>query len=110
MHVLATVVSRPTPDRAVIDGGSKALSSDLLGMPDYGALDAYPGAVIRALSEEHGVVDLSGCTGARPDIGTRVRIVPNHTCVISNLFDHMVFHRDGVVTRVEEVAARGRVW
>ena len=110
MHVLATVVSRPAPDRAVIDAGSKALSSDLLGMPDYGTLEAYPGSVIRALSEEHGVVDLSGCTGVRPDIGTRVRVVPNHTCVISNLFDVMVFHRDGVVTRVEDVAARGRVW
>jgi hypothetical protein len=29
---------------------------------------------------------------------------------VSNLFDQMVFHRDGVVTRVEDVAARGLVW
>jgi len=36
--------------------------------------------------------------------------VPNHTCVVSNLFDAMTFHRDGVVTRVEKVAARGLVW
>ena len=39
-----------------------------------------------------------------------VRIVPNHTCVVSNLFDRMVFHRNGIVTRVEDVAARGTVW
>jgi D-serine deaminase-like pyridoxal phosphate-dependent protein len=38
---------------------------------------------------------------AFPAIGSVVRIVPNHTCVVSNLFDRMVFHRDGVVTRVE---------
>lgn len=110
MHVLATVVARPTPDRAVLDAGSKALTSDLLGFSDFGLLVDYPDAVITGLSEEHGVVDLSQVSGARPDIGDKVRIVPNHTCVVSNLFDVMTFHRDGMVTRVEDVSARGLVW
>lgn len=110
MHILATVVSRPTEDRAVIDAGSKALTSDLLGFADFGQVVDYPEAVIKGLSEEHGVIDLSNCTGARPQIGDKIRIIPNHTCVVSNLFDQMVFHRDGVVTRVEDVAARGLVW
>jgi D-serine deaminase-like pyridoxal phosphate-dependent protein len=110
MHVLATVVSRPTADRAVIDAGSKALTSDLLGFSDFGHVVGYPEAVITGLSEEHGVIDLSKCAGKRPDIGDKIRIIPNHTCVVSNLFDTMVFHRDGVVTRVEDVAARGLVW
>jgi D-serine deaminase-like pyridoxal phosphate-dependent protein len=110
MHILATVVSRPTPDRAVIDAGSKALTSDLLGFADYGTVIGYPAAVISGLSEEHGVIDLSKCEGERPKIGDRIRIIPNHTCVVSNLFDTMVFHRDGVVTRVEDVTARGLVW
>lgn len=110
MHVLATVVSRPTATRAVIDAGSKALTSDLLGFSDYGHVVEYPDAVISGLSEEHGVIDLSHCTGKHPDIGEKIRIVPNHTCVISNLFDTMVFHRNGVVTRIEDVAARGLVW
>ncbi len=110
MHVLATVVSRPTPDRAILDAGSKALTSDLLGFADFGLIVEYPDAIITGLSEEHGTVDLSRLAGRRPEIGERIRIVPNHTCVVSNLFDHMVFHRDGVVTRVEPVAARGLVW
>jgi D-serine deaminase-like pyridoxal phosphate-dependent protein len=110
MHILATVVSRPTPDRAVIDAGSKALTSDLLGFADYGYLPDYPQAVITGLSEEHGVIDLSKVSGERPAIGDRVRIIPNHTCVVSNLFDEMVFHRDGQVTRIEKIAARGLVW
>lgn len=110
MHVLATVVSRPTPNRAVIDAGSKALTSDLLGFSDYGAVIGYPEAAITGLSEEHGVIDLSRCTGRRPEIGEKIRIIPNHTCVVSNLFDTMVFHRNGVVTRVETVDARGLVW
>lgn len=110
MHILATVVSRPTADRAILDAGSKALTSDLLGFTDHGMIIDYPDAVITGLSEEHGTVDLSKCAGRRPEIGDKVRIVPNHTCVVSNLFDTMTFHRDGIVTRVESVAARGLVW
>lgn len=110
MHILATVVSRPTEDRAILDAGSKALTSDLLGFSDYGMIVEYPDAIITGLSEEHGTVDLSKVQGRRPEIGEKVRIIPNHTCVVSNLFDVMTFHRDGIVTRVEEVAARGLVW
>jgi D-serine deaminase-like pyridoxal phosphate-dependent protein len=110
MHILATVVSRPTGNRAVLDAGSKALTSDLLGFSDYGEIDGFEAARIVSLSEEHAVVDISACAENFPPIGSMVRIVPNHTCVVSNLFDRMVFHRDGVVTRVENVAARGTVW
>lgn len=110
MYIVATVVSRPNGDRAVIDAGSKALTSDLQGFSDFGLVVGYPEAKIASLSEEHGVIDLSACTGPRPQIGEKIFIIPNHTCVVSNLFDTMVFHRNGVVTRVEEVAARGLVW
>lgn len=110
MQVLATVVSRPTPTRAVIDAGSKALTSDLLGFADHGEIDGLAGARVVSLSEEHGVVDLTACSGPLPKVGDLVRVIPNHTCVVSNLFDRMVFHRSGVVTRVEKLAARGTVW
>src|ERR1700759_317421 len=85
LTVLATVVSRPTPERAIIDAGSKTLSSDLLppGQGDgYGLLADYPDATITRLNEEHGVVDL-GASGRKPEIGERVRIIPNHACVVT---------------------------
>ncbi|MEJ8473739.1 D-TA family PLP-dependent enzyme [Roseibium algae] len=111
MEILATVVSRPTQTRAVIDAGSKALTSDLLGFDDFGYVVNHPEAVITGLSEEHGVLDLSKCDpDKRPQVGDRIRIIPNHTCVVSNLVDQMVFHKGGVITRVEPVAARGYVW
>ncbi len=110
MHILATVVSRPAPDRAVLDSGSKALTSDLLGFSDYGSIVGFEGARIVSLSEEHAVVDISGCTRPFAEIGAMVKVVPNHTCVVTNLFDRMVFHRNGIVTRVENVDARGTVW
>ncbi|WBU59872.1 D-TA family PLP-dependent enzyme [Paracoccus albus] len=110
LHVLATVVSIPTEGRLVLDAGSKALTSDLLGFDDFGRIEELPGAKIVSLSEEHAVTDVSGCTADLPRIGEQVRIVPNHCCVVSNLFDRVVFHRDGAVTRVEKLLARGTVW
>jgi D-serine deaminase-like pyridoxal phosphate-dependent protein len=109
MQIWATVVSRATENRAILDAGSKTLSSDLLGLSGYGLLPDYPNATIDGLSEEHGHVDLSHCS-KRPTIGERVRVIPNHTCVVTNLAETVVFHRDGAVTQILPVAARGRVW
>lgn len=108
LTVLATVVSRPTADRAVIDAGSKALTSDTLGLDGFGLVLGYPEAVIRTLSEEHGTIDLSAC-GARPHIGERLRIVPNHACVVSNLFDRVTLVSGDTVLETQWVDARGRV-
>jgi len=108
LTVLASVVSRPTPDRAIIDAGSKALTSDTLGMEGFGLIEAYPGAVITGLSEEHGTIDLSACTG-RPAIGEKLRIIPNHACVVSNLFDRVHLISGDHLVETVDVAARGRV-
>jgi D-serine deaminase-like pyridoxal phosphate-dependent protein len=106
----ATVVSRPTEDRAVIDAGSKSLSSDLVGPsvgPGYGLILEYPDATIERLNEEHGVLDLSRCR-SKPVLGERIRILPNHVCVVSNLHDDVVLSRDDRVIDTWHVAARGK--
>jgi D-serine deaminase-like pyridoxal phosphate-dependent protein len=108
LSVITTVVSRPTADRVILDAGSKALSSDLLGQDGYGMVLEYPEARIAALSEEHGHVDFSGC-GERPEIGERVSVLPNHCCVVVNLFNELVGVREGRVELVWPVAARGAV-
>jgi D-serine deaminase-like pyridoxal phosphate-dependent protein len=108
LTVLATVVSRPTDTRAILDSGSKSLTSDLFGLDGYGTIMGYPQARITGLSEEHGHVDLTDST-QRPVVGQKVQIVPNHACPVSNLVDRVVFHRSGVVVRTADVAARGCV-
>nr|WP_314262580.1 D-TA family PLP-dependent enzyme [uncultured Devosia sp.] len=108
LTVLATVVSRPTENRAIIDAGSKALTSDTLGMTGFGLIEAYPEAVITGLSEEHGTIDLTNCV-EKPRIGDKLRIIPNHACVVSNLFDQVTLIANGAVVETVEVAARGRV-
>ena len=104
--VITTVVSRPTNDRGILDGGSKTFSSDLLGLEGYGLILEYPDAVIAAQSEEHGHVDFSKCK-RKPEIGERVTVVPNHCCVVSNLFNQIVGVRNYEVEVTWPVAARG---
>ncbi len=105
--VLATVVSRPTADRAIVDAGSKALTSDLLGLDGYGMVLEHPEAVLYQLNEEHGLMDVSGCA-SKPRIGDRVRILPNHACVVSNLFDRVAIVAEGRLFGSLAVDARGR--
>ena len=107
--VHATVISRPTATRAILDCGSKTLSSDLIprgASAGYGLLLDYPDAVIDRLSEEHGMVDLSR-SEAKPALGERVRILPNHVCVVTNLHNAVVASRNGVVEGIWPVVARG---
>jgi D-serine deaminase-like pyridoxal phosphate-dependent protein len=108
MRVRTTVVSRPTAERAILDAGSKVLTSDQYFMKGYGHVLEYPAAVITGLSEEHGTVDLSGCP-ERPEVGDVVHVVPNHCCVVTNTVDEIYGVRGDAVEVVWPVAARGAV-
>jgi D-serine deaminase-like pyridoxal phosphate-dependent protein len=108
LTVLATVVSRPTENRAIVDAGSKALTSDLLGLVGHGYVVEYSDAKVVGLSEEHGTLDVSACV-TKPKIGDVVRIIPNHCCPVTNLFDRVNLIRNGELVETVPVAARGRV-
>jgi D-serine deaminase-like pyridoxal phosphate-dependent protein len=105
LKIFATVVSRPTMERGILDAGSKTLSSDLHGLDGYGYICEYPEAKIYALSEEHGHIDFSQCVH-KPDIGERVSIIPNHCCTVTSLFDEIVGMRGDQVELTWQVAAR----
>lgn len=107
LSVLVTVVSRPTATRVVIDAGSKSLTSDLLGLDGFGLVMGTD-LTVKGLSEEHGVIELPVASDW-PRIGERLRIIPNHACVISNLFDSVALISGDEVREVVPVAARGRV-
>jgi len=108
LRIITTVVSRPTADRGILDAGSKTLSTDLHGLEGYGYIWEYPEAKIYMLTEEHGHVDFSACA-RKPEIGERVSIIPNHCCVVTNLFDEFVGVRDNQVEETWQIAARGTV-
>jgi D-serine deaminase-like pyridoxal phosphate-dependent protein len=108
LTVLTTVVSRPTPTRAIIDAGTKSLTSDLLGLEGYGLVHGLDDAKIYAANEEHGYLDISHLA-MKPAIGDLVRVTPNHVCPISNLFNEVVFVRGDEVLGSVKVDARGCV-
>lgn len=111
IRVIATVVSHPDPERACIDAGSKALSTDLVPasahrreFPGYGLIVNAPGWVIERMSEEHGWLRWHGPGAPTPlAVGTRLEIVPNHVCMAfvmlrrANVVDNgrIVAHWDG---------------
>ncbi len=122
LTVLARVVSKPAPDRIILDSGSKTLTNDgargFAQAPGYGTIlrssggnrssGTDPDLLIERLSEEHATVRvLSGSTELEP--GDRVRIVPNHSCVVSNLVDQAWLMMDGDTVEPLPIAARGRI-
>lgn len=116
LTVLARVVTRPAADRIVLDCGSKTLTNDLARafgpVPGYGAVleDVFgdqpdEGLLVERLSEEHAVVKATGECRLEP--GDLVRIVPNHSCVVSNLMDAIWIVDGGAVVDQLEISARG---
>jgi len=70
-------------------------------------LMAHPDVVVKGLSEEHGLLDLSR-TDWRPVVGDVVRVIPNHVCIVVHLNDRLTGVRGDVVDQEWSVAARGR--
>ncbi|MBB4660878.1 alanine racemase [Conexibacter arvalis] len=122
--VVATVVSRPSPEVACVDAGAKALTSDRMivrdAAADYGAVApgaagwAAVGATARAAgwpvaraSEEHGLIAVP--PGGELAVGERLALVPNHICPAVNLFDAVTVVAGGRVVDRWPVAARGRM-
>ena len=108
LTVLATVISRPAPDRLLLDCGSKTLSSDGgSAVKGYGCLLGAPSLVLSRLWEEHAVVPVDERVILKE--GDRVRVVPNHACATVNLHDELVVVRGSRIEGRWRVAARGRV-
>jgi len=119
LTVAATVVSKH-PGRIILDCGSKTLTNDqargISPAPGFGAVLAGDGESprrideslsIERLSEEHATVRVTGQTSLEP--GDRVRVVPNHSCVVSNLVDAVRLVEGDRVIDTIPVAARGRI-
>lgn len=109
--VLATVVSTAVAGQAVIDAGTKALGREPLRGAEagggFGSLLEHPEVVVKGMSEEHGLLDLSRSSW-KPRVGEQVRVIPNHVCIVVHLNDTMHGARGDRIERVWPVDARGR--
>jgi D-serine deaminase-like pyridoxal phosphate-dependent protein len=110
-RVVATVVSTAVPGRAMIDAGSKTLSSDGLGSgpaKGHGHVVEAPDAALIKLNEEHGHLDITG-SSHKFHVGEVVTVIPNHVCTCVNMHDEVFLVRNGRVEGSWKVAARGKV-
>jgi D-serine deaminase-like pyridoxal phosphate-dependent protein len=111
--VASTVVSRPSVDLAVIDGGSKTFATDVppgagpLYLEGFGHVVGYPGAVLERLTEEHGMLALG--RDCDLGVGDTIEIIPNHICSTVNLHDEVYLVDEGGSLEMVRVAARGKV-
>jgi D-serine deaminase-like pyridoxal phosphate-dependent protein len=101
MTVLTTVISRPAPDRAVLDAGLKSMSTEF-GLPQPASLQ---GAVLRDLAEEHGILEVAG-PGAELRCGDRVELLPTHGCTTVAWHPYLFLTRGFTVVDVWEVDGR----
>lgn len=119
LTVYTTVISKQPDERGgshlFLDAGKKVFTTDTgYGTKGYGVLlynptrmVALPHAELFSLSEEHGWVRVPGA--ATLDVGDRVRVVPNHACVVVNTQDELVVIDGEEVVERLTVDARGAV-
>jgi D-serine deaminase-like pyridoxal phosphate-dependent protein len=113
LRILATIVSHAERDRAVIDAGSKTLTSDRgahgqARVGGYGVIVGREDIHIERLSEEHGWLRLD-LAGSDVEIGDTLEIVPIHACPVANLAPELTVVRNDTVIECWVVAAAGRV-
>jgi D-serine deaminase-like pyridoxal phosphate-dependent protein len=110
-RVVTTVVSTAVPGRAIIDAGSKTLSSDPLRAgpsSGYGLVVEAPDAPLIKLNEEHGYLDVTK-SSHRFRVGEVLTVIPNHVCTCVNMHDEAFLLRGGEVEGSWRVAARGKI-
>jgi 3-hydroxy-D-aspartate aldolase len=101
LFVVSTVMSRPSPQVAIVDAGLKASSVDS-GMP---GVWQRPGLTYTHASDEHGWVE-----GApAPALGEKLLLVPGHCDPTIHLYDWYVVVRNGIVVDLWAITARGAV-
>lgn len=103
--VLATVISRPAANRAVLDAGLKALSTD---MGNAVPCD-LPGLRYRPGGDEHGILEWDDVAAPSLAVGDLVRLIPSHIDTTVNLYDTYYVHQDAHVITTWPISARGRV-
>jgi 3-hydroxy-D-aspartate aldolase len=105
LFVHSMVMSVPASDRAILDCGLKAVSTDK-GLP---GVWNEPEVEFVNISDEHGFLDISE-TNTSPGLGDRFILVPGHCDPTVNLYDRIICERDGMVESIWPIEARGAIY
>jgi len=110
--VLATVVSKPTKERIVLDTGVKALTAftrnkGICYTPGFGLVKGYDNLRLVKLYDEHGLINNQE-VNEKLSIGDKLEIIPNHVCPTCNLYDKIYMVQDGKVIVEFPILCRGK--
>jgi len=103
LSLLATVISTPTPERAIIDAGLKVLTTEN-GLPE---VTSHLGVALVALNEEHGRLEVDPIR-ASLRVGDRVELIPSHVCTTVNLHDRYYVLQHGRLAEIWPITGRGK--
>ncbi len=104
LSVVATVISKSGRYRAVVDAGTKSLSTD----SGNAELKHHPDLIYRPGGDEHGIIESNH--GPLPfEIGDRLELLPSHIDTTVNLHDFYNCHRGRGQLEKHAISARGKV-
>ncbi|MCA9025569.1 MAG: DSD1 family PLP-dependent enzyme [Planctomycetaceae bacterium] len=108
LRLVATVVSRPSLERAIIDAGRKALHWDIYPPQVHSTAEgrSLPDAVVKSLSAEHGTIEL-GPQSRDIKIGDKLLLIPGYSDHTTVLHDEFQITRNGRVEMTWPIVARG---
>jgi len=103
LTLLATVTSRPTATRLILDAGKKEMSADAASPEPLG----LPEMISVGLSAEHTTIEL-GRPSLEPRVGDRVELIVGYSDTTIHLHEEIIGVRNGIVEAIWPVSARGK--
>lgn len=111
--VLASVISKPTNERIVIDAGAKALTSQnrnagICATYGFGLVKNSDNVRLEGMFDEHGIINNEKISN-QLRIGHKIEIIPNHICPCCNLYDKAYLVCDNKIMREVNILGRGKL-
>ncbi|UUM10868.1 alanine racemase [Clostridiaceae bacterium HFYG-1003] len=111
--VLATVISRPTSERVILDVGAKGITMQtrrvgITAVEGMGIIKQFPDVHIFDVFDEHAIIYSKKFRDA-VRVGDKVEIIPVHVCPMMNLHEEAYMVSNGEVVEVCPIAGRGRL-
>lgn len=108
--ILATVMSKPTEDRVILDVGAKGLTAQtrttgLCTTTGLGLIKGFNNVTIHNVFDEHAIIYNKSFSDS-VEIGDKIEIIPNHICPVVNLHETAYLIQDGIV--VSEIPVKCR--
>ncbi|MCQ2359815.1 MAG: alanine racemase [Phascolarctobacterium sp.] len=108
--ILASVISRPTPERTILDVGAKGLTKEdrdggICQTNGKGTILEYPETHIEANYDEHAII-LDKNFHDNVVVGDKVRVIPNHICPVCNLYEKAYLIEGDEVVDELDIACR----